>query len=135
MATRMKPKNLPSISLRLDLEGGRLGPGKAALLERIEQCGSIAAAGRSLGMSYRRAWSLVTELNAIFGRPLVETQHGGKTGGGAALTDLGRRVVGHYRDAERASAEASRSSLEALQAEIDRAEDQGPEARPRDSSE
>jgi len=109
---------MPTISLRLDLEGGRLGPGKADLLERIDQLGSIAAAGRSLGMSYRRAWALVTELNDIFGRPVVETQHGGKAGGGATLTDLGRRVVGHYRDAERASAEASRSFLEALQAEI-----------------
>lgn len=110
---------MPTISLRFDLEGGRLGPGKVDLLERIDQFGSIAAAGRSVGMSYRRAWYLVAELNDLFGRPLVEKHHGGKAGGGAVLTDLGRTVVGRYREAERVTAEASHSHLEALQAAID----------------
>jgi molybdate transport system regulatory protein len=110
---------MPTISLRFDLDGGRLGPGKIDLLERIVEFGSIAAAGRSLGMSYRRAWYLVDEINGLFGRPLVEKHHGGKAGGGASLTELGRMVVEHYRDAERATADASKAHLAALQAEID----------------
>lgn len=88
-------------------------------MEQIDELGSISAAGRALGMSYRRAWALVEEANALFGRPLIEKHHGGKAGGGASLTSLGRTVVAHYRELERATAAATRSHLEALQAEID----------------
>lgn len=107
------------IRLRIILETGRLGPGKVDLMEQIDQLGSISAAGRALGMSYRRAWSLAEESNALFKQPLIEKHHGGKAGGGASLTELGHKVVAYYRDLERTTAETTRSGLEALQAEID----------------
>lgn len=108
----------PKISLRLDFVGGRLGPGKIALLERIAASGSISAAGRSAGMSYRRAWSLVADLNALFQEPLVETRPGGRDGGGASLTGTGYAVIDAYRTAERASADACRTHLLALSARM-----------------
>ncbi len=74
-----------------------LGPGKADLLEAIAATGSISAAGRKLGYSYRRAWLLVDTMNRCWREPLVVTAHGGKRGGGAALSDLGRTVLDRYR--------------------------------------
>src|SRR5262245_20138573 len=88
---------MPTLSLRIDLDGGeRIGPGKIALLEAIGKTGSISAAGRALGMSYRRAWRLIEELNRCFNEPLVTAQTGGKSGGGAALTATGKAVIAHY---------------------------------------
>jgi molybdate transport system regulatory protein len=105
-----------SLSIRVDLDGdGRLGPGKVLLLERIGEHGSIAAAGRSMEMSYRRAWELVTEINASFRQPLVTAQMGGRRGGGASLTPLGKSLVEHYRAIEREAAAAVASHLTALQ--------------------
>ena len=93
MATRL--------TIRLDFElGRRLGAGKVALLESIDKTGSISAAGRAHQMSYRRAWLLVDELNQLFAEPVVSAHHGGAKGGGASLTDQGRKVVALYRDAE-----------------------------------
>ena len=78
------------LSVRVDfVPGGRLGPGKADLLEAIEATGSISGAGRSMKMSYRRAWLLVDALNRMFERPLVEASPGGAKGGGSALTRVG----------------------------------------------
>ena len=77
-----------------------LGPGKAALLESIGRHGSIAAAARELGMSYRRAWNLADSINNAFREPLVETATGGKGGGGATLTDFAREVLVRYRAIE-----------------------------------
>lgn len=74
-----------------------MGPGKADLLEAIGREGSISAAGRALGMSYRRAWLLVDVMNRCWDRPLVETAMGGKQGGGARMTELGQAVLHHYR--------------------------------------
>ena len=74
---------MAEISLRIDLgEDRRFGPGKARLLELIRDTGSISAAGRALGMSYRRAWLLTDQLNQMFGAQLVAPQHGGAKGGG-----------------------------------------------------
>lgn len=87
---------LPRFSLRLDFERHRLGPGKASLLEGIRRTGSIAAAGRDMAMSYRRAWLLVDDLNHMFRGPLVQAQTGGRSGGGARLTDLGEEVLALY---------------------------------------
>ena len=70
-----------------------MGPGKADLLDAIEETGSISAAARALGMSYRRAWLLVETMNECFKSPLVETATGGQHGGGALVTDLGHEVV------------------------------------------
>ena len=74
-----------------------IGPGKAELLEAIAATGSISAAARGLGMSYRRAWVLVDTMNRCFREPLVASSPGGSGGGGAALTPFGRTVVGRYR--------------------------------------
>jgi molybdate transport system regulatory protein len=110
---------MPSLSLRINLDPeGRIGPGKIALLEQIATFGSIAAAGRAMGMSYRRAWELVEELNAIFGKPVVERQIGGRHGGGAKLTVLGLALVSRFRAIERAAAEAAQAHLSALQVEV-----------------
>lgn len=103
------------IVIRLDLPAGRIGPGKIALLEQIARSGSISAAGRSLGMSYRRAWLLVEELNRLFKEPLVATQLGGVGGGGAALTPLGRSVIDHYRAIEAEIQAQARPRLDALE--------------------
>ncbi len=83
-----------------------LGPGKADLLEGIDATGSIAAAGRRLGMSYKRAWVLVDTMNACFRTPLVAAAKGGKTGGGAALTPLGTQVLNAYRRMQERAAKA-----------------------------
>ena len=90
----------PDVTLRLRLLfGDRLvfGPGKAELLARIAETGSIAAAGRAMGMSYRRAWALVEEMNAAFRAPLVTSARGGVGGGGASLTEAGNEVLAAYR--------------------------------------
>ncbi len=112
---------MPSLSLRIDLDpGGRIGPGKIELLEKIAALGSISAAGRAMDMSYRRAWELVEELNSIFGKPVVDRQAGGRRGGGARLTDLGLALVARFRAIERAADKAASSHLRALQIEVER---------------
>ena len=93
-----------------------LGPGKAQLLGLIEATGSISAAAREMGMSYKRAWQLVEAMNAGFREPLVLTAVGGKAGGGAVLSDAGRRVVLLYRRMERAASAAIERDLRALEA-------------------
>lgn len=103
------------ITLRIDLEGkGSIGPGKVRLLELIDEVGSIRRAGGQLKMSYARAWGLVRDLNATFGKPVVHAAPGGKSGGGAKLTALGRRVIGAYRAAERKAARAAAAEIAAL---------------------
>ena len=108
-----------TLTIRIDFGAfGYLGPGKIALMELISKHGSISAAGKEMGMSYRRAWLLVDEINHIFREPLVETQMGGSGGGGARLTKLGRDVVGRYRAIEGAAATASAADLRALKAAL-----------------
>ncbi len=84
-------------------QGAALGPGKIDLLEAIAETGSIRAAGSRFKMSYRRAWGLVAELNAMFKTPLVVAETGGRGGGGASLTPLGRSVVERFRAMEEGS--------------------------------
>lgn len=91
-----------------------LGPGKADLLEAIREFGSIAAAGRSMTMSYKRAWSLVEEMNRAFKAPLVDSARGGAKGGGASLTKTGEKVLANYRKLEEITAEAGDAQLEAI---------------------
>ncbi|MGI9521841.1 MAG: winged helix-turn-helix domain-containing protein, partial [Hyphomicrobiaceae bacterium] len=76
------------------------GPGKAELLSLIAETGSIAAAGRRLGMSYKRAWVLVDTMNTTFAEPLVARSRGGASHGGANLTKTGMRVLALYRNIE-----------------------------------
>lgn len=107
------------ITLRIDLDGaGSIGPGKVRLLELIEERGSIRSAGAGLQMSYARAWNLVQELTAIFGAPVVNAAPGGKSGGGAALTALGRQVIAAYRAAERKAEAAARGEIEKLRRRV-----------------
>ncbi len=104
------PKILPSI--RLDFAGERrVGPGKIMLLERIMETGSISAAGRRLKMSYRRAWLLVDALNRMFDEPVVVATMGGTHGGGAEVTDFGRRLVETYRAVEKRFADEANDAF------------------------
>ena len=93
-----------------------LGPGKADLLEAIREFGSIAAAGRSMTMSYKRAWSLVEEMNRAFKAPLVDSARGGAKGGGASLTKTGEEVLANYRKLEKITADAGTAQLDAIRA-------------------
>jgi molybdate transport system regulatory protein len=91
-----------------------VGPGKIDLLEAIANTGSITAAARALGMSYRRAWLLVDTMNRCFKEPVVEAEAGGKRGGGTRLTSSGARAVRHYRRIERLAATAATAEIKAL---------------------
>jgi molybdate transport system regulatory protein len=104
------------LSIRIDFEpsGSALGPGMAQLLERIDKLGSIRKAAISMDMSYRKAWLLLQALEETFGAPLADTATGGKDGGGARLTDLGRKVVAEYREAERAALAAAAKPIGSL---------------------
>lgn len=111
-------KNAASLHLRVNLAPGvALGPGKADLLAGIRETGSIAAAGRRMRMSYKRAWQLVEELNGCFREPLVEASKGGSGGGGARLTRSGEAVLTRYlrmREAAEAAVAADVSALRRL---------------------
>src|SRR6478735_6883455 len=88
----------PHAHIRLDFSGTcSLGPGKIGLLEGIERTGSLSAAARAMGMSYRRAWLLLHSTNEGFSEPVVELSVGGKDGGGTRLTDFGRQLVADFR--------------------------------------
>jgi len=103
------------LSIRIDLASGdRIGPGKIALLEAIRSTGSISAAARSLGMSYRRAWLLVEEVNGALREPAVAAETGGRHGGGAALTAVGERVIDLYRAIETHARSAAGGEFRAI---------------------
>lgn len=109
---KLRHPDRPGLHVRVVLAGTVvMGPGKAELLEGIRDTGSIAAAGRRMGMSYKRAWSLVEDMNTGFSAPLVDAAKGGSGGGGAALTPLGLRILAAYRALERQAATAGRSGL------------------------
>lgn len=105
MGTRLRIVLEPEIAI---------GPGKADLLQAIAETGSIAAGGRSLGMSYRRAWSLVEAMNADFAKPVVNARRGGAAHGGAELTTTGRRVLTLYRRMEERAGKAIKGEVTAL---------------------
>lgn len=97
----MPPRKNTGPQLRILLGNAiAIGPGKADLLEGIARTGSIAAAARALGMSYRRAWLLVETMNRSFRTPLVGAAKGGPRGGGAALTPNGAEALARYRRME-----------------------------------
>ncbi|WP_370331341.1 winged helix-turn-helix domain-containing protein [Aquicoccus porphyridii] len=112
----------PRLRLRIVFgEDEMIGPGKAELLERVAQTGSIAAAGRDMGMSYKRAWQLIGTLNAMFDAPLVESTRGGPGGGGAVLTDAGHEVLALYRAVEHEATVANSGPLARLHAKLKKA--------------
>src|ERR1700674_5064515 len=92
------------LTLRVDFGTDRaIGPGKVLLLEAIDRTGSISQAGRSLGMSYRRAWLLIDDMNRCFRHAAVRARPGGSRGGGAVLTEFGAELVRDYRAIETAA--------------------------------
>jgi molybdate transport system regulatory protein len=106
----------PPLSIDLDLrihlrDQIAIGPGKADLLDSIRRTGSISAAGREMGMSYKHTWLLVDSMNSCFQAPLVHAVKGGKRGGGAALTALGTEVLTCYRHMQTLAAEAIRPEV------------------------
>ena len=105
---------MPKPILKLDFKGHRLGPGKIALLEAIIETGSISAAAKTMDMSYRRAWSLIDELNKMFAGPCDETAAGGAGGGGAQVTQFGKQVLAAYRKLEAQCAKAAQAEFKSL---------------------
>jgi molybdate transport system regulatory protein len=95
MAKQLKPR----LRILLGAEIA-IGPGKADLLDALARTGSISAAAREMGMSYRRAWLLVDTMNHAFRSPLVQAAKGGAGGGGARVTEFGLRVLARYRAME-----------------------------------
>lgn len=104
------------LTLRVLGQGGppAMGPGKAELIERIAETGSISAAARAMGMSYRRAWQLVEALNDCFREPVVVTAVGGSRGGGALVTAFGGRLAAEFRAMEDKASAAIASDLRRL---------------------
>jgi len=101
--------------LRIVLKPGiAIGPGKADILAGIQETGSIAAAGRRMGMSYKRAWSLVEVMNTYFAEPMVIARRGGNARGGAALTPMGKKVLAGYRRMETLTEKAISRELDEL---------------------
>jgi molybdate transport system regulatory protein len=116
---KVKSKSKSSLAPRLRILAGKniaFGPGKAELLALLAETGSIGKAANRMGMSYMRAWSLIRTMNQSFKNPLVSAAHGGRGGGGGAkLTETGRKVLGLYRQMERASLRAIAPSWKQLQ--------------------
>lgn len=116
--------NTHTLRARLRLKAGPklvLGPGRLEILQGIAETGSISAAARGMGMSYRRAWLLVDDINHCFHSPLVESVTGGKRGGGARLTALGEQVVACYSrllDKTEQAISAEKAELESLLADV-----------------
>src|SRR5215471_3960534 len=114
-----KTMDTPRLTLRVDLGSGRaLGPGKIRLLEAIAKTGSISQAGKDLGMSYRRAWLLVDDMNQCFREAVIAAQPGGVHGGGATLTPFGQQLVERYRAIEADALIATRKHLHGLEAAL-----------------
>jgi molybdate transport system regulatory protein len=112
-----RDKNRIRLRLRIDVDHeAAIGPGKIALLEAIIETGSISAAARKLGMSYRRAWLLIEDINSRLRTPAVARAKGGNRGGSSELTETGRRLVALYRKVEAAAYSGSKSDISALTA-------------------
>jgi molybdate transport system regulatory protein len=115
----VREMDTPRLTLRVDFGSGRaIGPGKVRLLEAIEKTGSISQAGRALGMSYRRAWLLVDDMNNCFRDAVISAQPGGAHGGGATLTPFGHKLVERYRAIETEALDATRKHLHDLEASL-----------------
>ncbi|MGZ8211756.1 MAG: winged helix-turn-helix domain-containing protein [Burkholderiales bacterium] len=110
-------RNRIQLRLRIDVDRkAALGPGKIALLEAITETGSISAAARKLGMSYRRAWLLIDDTNSRLRTPAVTRAKGGSRGGSSELTETGRRLIELYRKVEATAYSGSDADIRALAA-------------------
>jgi molybdate transport system regulatory protein len=104
------------LTLRVDFGSRRsIGPGKVRLLEEIDCTGSISEAGRKLGMSYRRAWLLIDDMNRCFNHAVVSAKPGGSQGGGSTVTKFGADLIRQYRAIEAAALRAAKSHLGPLE--------------------
>jgi molybdate transport system regulatory protein len=104
------------LTLRVDFGSRRsIGPGKIRLLEEVERTGSISEAGRKLGMSYRRAWLLIDDMNRCFNHAVVSAKPGGSQGGGTTVTKFGAALIRQYRAIEAAALRAAKSHLGSLE--------------------
>lgn len=106
----------PRLKLKLILNDNAtlLGPGKVALLEAIDREHSLSKAAKSIGMSYRRAWNLVHELNEAMVDPVIETQTGGHDGGGSIVTESGRELIRLYHQLEDVANDATQTMRDTL---------------------
>tara|TARA_R110000868_G_scaffold134793_4_gene347042 strand:- start:10424 stop:10822 length:399 start_codon:yes stop_codon:yes gene_type:complete len=124
MSEKTKPPDtLPKgMTPRLRILLGRsiaIGPGKAELLHLIDSTGSISAAAREMGMSYRRAWTLVETMNNSFREPLVAAATGGRGGGGASVTPFGHEALKRYRAMEEKAAASVTAEMDAFAEMLD----------------
>ena len=107
----------PRMDIRLRIDFGpraSIGPGKVALLEHIERVGSLSQAARELGLSYRRAWLLLDDLNHSFAEPVASASVGGVGGGGVQLTAFAKQLIATYRNVERAALAETRARFSGL---------------------
>ncbi len=117
----MNKPQTPELWIKLSLPGvGQIGPGKMRLLRLIDEHQSIAAAARAMDMSYRRAWLLVEELNGLFPEPVVAKWQGGRSKGGASLTERGKTLVERYAVLVANANTANRELLEAIGHDLSR---------------
>src|SRR5262245_53607025 len=118
MSGASSKKRMPALRTRLRIVCGEdiaLGPGKVDLLALVAQTGSIREAAERMHMSYMRAWTLIRTMNRCFKSPLVEAVRGGKQGGGARLTETGRKALEFYRRMEEQSYAAAKATWTELQ--------------------
>lgn len=92
----------PDLNLKATLrifgeEAPLFGPGRLQLLDNIASTGSINQAAKNMGMSYKKAWKMVSHMNEQAKSPLVVMQTGGSSGGGAVVTDEGHEIMGYYK--------------------------------------
>ncbi len=110
-------KDGPAVRFRMRITSGdtvSVGPGKIELLEAIRESRSITAAAKSIGMSYRRAWILIDELNGSLKKPAVLSLTGGEHGGGSELTAVGEALVDLYRRIDERATKATADDIKAL---------------------
>ncbi len=102
------------LRIRIAFPNGHIGPGKIALLDMVDKVGSISGAAKEMGMTYRRAWHLIETVQSVLSENVIETAVGGKRGGGAKLTPLGRELVRLYREAETGAQNGAAPLLEKM---------------------
>ncbi|MDV7340563.1 LysR family transcriptional regulator [Terasakiella sp. A23] len=102
------------LRIRIAFPKGHIGPGKIALLEQIEKVGSISGAAKEMGMTYRRAWHLLETVQSVLSEDVVETSIGGKRGGGARLTPVGKELIALYREAEEGATKGAEPLLKKM---------------------